>query len=81
MALRAIEGDIQEAISEQRQSDPPPEGKNLNTLTIDAYSILAQGVIAASDRDIVSLPQYDADYNALTPQIRAEDARAREACL
>lgn len=79
--LRSISADIQAKVTEQRQSDPPPEAEKLNNLMVDIYGLWAQATMAASNRDIDSLQAYDAEYRELASQADTEDKRLRQACL
>jgi hypothetical protein len=79
--LRSISTDFQAMVTEQRQSNPPPEAEKLNSLMVDAYSLWAETTMAASNRDYTSLQAYEAEYQELTLQWDAEDKRVRQACL
>lgn len=80
-ALRDISADIRAIVTEQRQSDPPPEAQKLNSLLADMYDLLAQGTLARANDDYSNMQSFDAQYRDLVSQADTEDKRVRQACL
>lgn len=79
--LRRISTDIQAIITEQRQSDPPPEAEELNRLLVEIYGNFAEGIMAVANGDFTNMQSYDSEHRELASQADAEDKRVRQACL